>query len=267
MTRSLCFTVDVDRDVNIPLPGTLEAGSVDRGMGTAPRYSSSAEGLKILTDLLDEMGVNATYFVEGRTLLNIGGGMLAGREVGIHGMDHEDFTGIFPPGEKERIINESCENLEDMLGIRPVCSRMPYMKIPPDVPEILKRAGIKYDSSEYQPLNERMIPYSLSGLTEIPVPRGIDAGGKKIFGYLWPMHEGKRKPSDYAYMASKMEEGIFVLATHAWHMTERIEGGVMSEDSISANSENLRKTIEHFIDLGYETETIPQASHRFARTS
>ena len=265
MTRSLCLTVDVDRDVNIPIPGKLKAGSADRGTGTFPRYSSSAEGLKILTGLFDEMGIEATYFAEGRTLTEIGGELLTGRETGIHGMDHEDMTQDIPEEEKKRILDESYQTVKDTIGTDPVCSRMPYMKISPDIPPMLTELGIKYDSSEYRPLEERMVPYGMNGLTEVPVPTSTDGKGRKIVGYLWPMHEGKRKPSDYARMASKLNEGVFVLATHSWHMSESLEKGRMSDEEKASNTNNVRKTIELLLDDGYIFETIPDAIQRIAR--
>lgn len=265
MIKSLCFTVDVDRDVNISIPGRIEAGSMNRGHGTDPRYSSSAKGLKILNELLDEMGIKATYFAEGRTLKNIGGELLSGREVGIHGMDHEDFTQEFSNGEKERILKESYHTINDVLDIKPKCSRMPYMKTSSDIPDILKKIGIEYDSSEYRPLEECMRPYESNGLTEVPVPTSTDTHGKKIVGYLWPMHENKRKPSDYGEMASKMQKGIFVMATHSWHMVESIEGGIMSQSEIDANKENVRKVIELLLDDDYIFETIPEAIARNTR--
>jgi len=265
MTKSLCLTVDVDRDVNISIPGKIEAGSTDRGLGTSPRYASSAEGLKTLTDLLDEMGIEATYFAEGRTLINIGGELLAGREVGIHGMDHEDFTADIPVEEKEKILNESYRTVKDVLGINPVCSRMPYMKISPDIPGILTGLGIKYDSSEYRAIGERMFPHRLGGLTEVPVPVSTDSEGKKIVGYLWPMHEGKRKPSDYARMASETNQGIFILATHSWHMAESVKNGILSKEEKEFNRDNVRKTLELLLDGGYVFETIPGAIRRNMR--
>ena len=67
MTRKLYFTVDADRDVNIPIPGSVAAGSIDRGSGTGPRFSSSERGMSVLVDLLDDIGVRGTFFLEGRT--------------------------------------------------------------------------------------------------------------------------------------------------------------------------------------------------------
>lgn len=263
MKRSLCFTVDVDRDVNIPVKGMSQAGSMDRGAGENPRYGSSAEGLRILTDLLDEMGVRATYFAEGRTLMNIGAQALVGREVGIHGLDHEDMTGTFPPGGREDILMQSRDIVEDMLGVSPRCSRMPYMKMSSEVPGILSKLGIEYDSSEYRPIGKRMMPYNLGGITEIPVPTGTDSQGNRIAGYLWPMHEGKRKPSEYAEMADIIEEGIFVLATHSWHMAECIDGGCMSKETTGSNLDNVRQAIGGILDCGFKAETLPEAAQRF----
>ncbi len=39
MSKTFLFTVDLDRDVNFPVPGQAAAGSLDRGSGTAPRFS------------------------------------------------------------------------------------------------------------------------------------------------------------------------------------------------------------------------------------
>lgn len=265
--RSFCLTVDVDRDVNIPVPGMSQAGSIDRGSGTSPRYSSSAQGLRVLTDMLDEMGVKATYFAEGRTLINIGVQSLIGREVGIHGFDHEDLTGTFPPGGKKDILIKASENIEDLLGVRPRCSRMPYMKMSSEVPGILRDIGIKYDSSEYRPLEKTMVPYDLNGIIEVPVPVGTDKNGRRIVGYLWPMHEGKRIPSDYVEMTSGLEKGIFVLATHSWHMAECVEGGCVSKEAAECNKENVRKVINQILDKGFKAETIPEAAENFSRVN
>ena len=261
--RSFCFTVDVDRDANIPVPGMSQAGSYNRGLGTAPRFRSSGEGIGTLTGILDEMGVRATYFAEARTLSKIGAQHLEGREVGIHGFDHEDFTGTFPTGGKKELLKRACEAVEDLTGKRPRCSRMPYMKISEDIPPILSEIGIRYDSSQYQDMDKEVMPYVLGGVVEVPVPVTRDALEKKIVGYLWPMHEGKRPPGDYVRMASRMENGIFTLATHSWHMSERIDGGYVTKQDAKANENNLREVIAGILDMGFKAETLPDAAERF----
>ena len=61
MTKVLCFTVDLDRDVNEPVYGSVAAGSKDFGDGNAPRFSSSGRGAELLVELLDE-GVNVEAY-------------------------------------------------------------------------------------------------------------------------------------------------------------------------------------------------------------
>jgi hypothetical protein len=77
------------------------------------------------------------------------------------------------------------------------------------------------------------------------------------------MHEGKRPPGDYIEMASRMENGTFILATHSWHMSERIDGGYVSKQDAKANENNVREAIAGILDLGYEAETLPDAAERF----
>lgn len=261
--KSFCFTVDVDRDANIPVPGMGQAGSYNRGLGTAPRFKSSAEGIGTLTGLLDEMGVKATYFAEARTLSNIGAQHLAGREVGIHGFDHEDFTGTFPPGGKKEVLSKACETVEDLTGKRPRCSRMPYMKMSEEVPSVLEEIGINYDSSKYQLMEKEILPYNLGGVLELPVPVSRDVSDKKIVGYLWPMHEGKRPPEDYIEMASRLENGVFILATHSWHMSECIDGGSFSKHAAKKNTDNVREVIAGILDMGFAAETLPEAAKHY----
>ena len=55
--RRLCFTVDLDRDVNDAVIGRSAAISMDRGQGTEPRFSSSEKGAGIIMDLMDDLGM------------------------------------------------------------------------------------------------------------------------------------------------------------------------------------------------------------------
>ena len=66
--RRLCFTVDLDRDVNDAVIGKAAAISMDRGQGTEPRFSSSEKGAGIIMDLMDDLGMRCTFFAEARTL-------------------------------------------------------------------------------------------------------------------------------------------------------------------------------------------------------
>jgi Predicted xylanase/chitin deacetylase len=261
--RALCFTVDLDRDSNIQMPEGIQAGSLDRGAGTEPRFSSSEYGLEILSGLLDEMGVKATFFAEGRTLETIGNaGCLSGHEVGIHGYDHEDFTSIRNEEERAEILDKSIAAVKDATGQDPSCFRAPFMKTDEELRNILPKFGIRYDSSDYGDVGSTMVPSMKNGLYRIPVSKGIDRNGNKIMSYLWPMHEMKREPIDYLELSSCVEEGIFVIATHSWHIVESRSEGPMSPERIEKNAKNVREVIGSIIDSGFCPLTIPDAVSR-----
>jgi len=260
--RALCFTVDLDRDVNTQITGKAAAGSIDRGHGADPRFSSSEKGLSLITDLLDEVGVRATFFAEASTLRKVNANLLSGSEVGIHGVDHEDLTAIDGIDNKRAIIREAAYAVNDLIGKAPVCFRAPYMRTDEEVMNILPEFDITIDSSRYIEMSKGLIPKRLiSGVLEMPVPEGRDAKGKKISAFLWPMHESKRRPEDYLEMASAMEEGVFVLATHTWHIVESRERGMMSPEEVGSNISNVRKVLEDMVDSGMRPMTLVEAKN------
>ncbi len=255
MSRTLYFTVDVDRDCNIPIRGTSAAGSIDRGAGEAPRFSSSAEGLPIIADLLDDLGIKGTFFIEGRTAEVIDSSCLEGHCIGLHGYDHEDLTGketgVVP--DVREVLRKGFDAVSDAVSA-PICFRAPYMSADPGVMEAVKGIGIRADSSVYTDIGGPTAPYQSDGMTVYPVPRAKDRSGKAIAAYLWPMHEGKRRPEDYIEMASGLEH--MVLATHSWHMTESRDGGKMAPERAEENLRNVRRVLEGILDLGFGSGTI-----------
>ncbi len=252
MSRTFRFTVDLDRDANFPVPGQAAAGSLDRGSGTAPRFSSAERGLDILLDVLDDVGMKATFFVEGRTAETIDCSRLSGHCIGFHGYDHEDLSGRetglgFSPEEKESILRTGYEAVSDSVS-KPVCFRAPYMVRDEHALSFLPSLGIKADSSEYS--YGDCVPYEMgNGIVEHPVPKSHDAAGKVIAAYLWPMHEGKRVPEDYVRMSEGRD--VFMLATHTWHMVERREEGVMDADAIRRNADDVRAVLAGVLDSGF----------------
>ncbi len=271
MKRAFCFTVDLDRDVNICIDGQLAAGSMDRGSGTSPRFDSTEKGLALLSGLLDDLNLKATYFAEGRTLENIEcASYLSGHEVGIHGLDHEDMTGCNDVTINAEmigaILQRSSEIVTDVVGKVPRCFRAPYMRVDDLLIEMLPSSGIEYDSSMYAPVQASALPYAWeNGVMEVPVPEDYDKTGRKMMAYLWPMHEGTREPQDYLDMAGMVQKGVFTLATHTWHMCELRKGGVMSNAQIGCNLENLRILLEGLLDAGFVPMTLPKAADTFCK--
>ncbi len=153
--RRFCFTVDLDRDVNICVPGRTAAGSIDRGQGDSPRFSSSASGLEVLVGILDDLGMPCTFFCEGRTMeeLSDRAGLLDGFEVGLHGYDHEDLSAV-PGPEVPGILRRGADAIRDSTGRDPVCFRAPYMRPPEGLAQMLGEAGINADSSIYADVSD-----------------------------------------------------------------------------------------------------------------
>ena len=255
MTRKLYFTVDADRDANIPIPGVSAAGSIDRGSGTGPRFTSSERGMSVLADLLDDLGVRGTFFMEGRTAEVTECSVLSGHCIGLHGYDHEDLlgteTGVVP--DVREVLRRGYDAVSDALS-RPTCFRAPYMTADRAVLEAVRDLGITADSSFYTSVGGPTDPYELHGMTEYPVPKARDSRGKTIAAYLWPMHEGRRMPEDYVRMAEGMS--TLVLATHTWHMVETRDGGVMGSGWVRENAERVRDVIAGILDLGFEPSVI-----------
>ena len=270
MSRRLCFTVDLDRDVNDPVIGSSAAISLDRGDGNAPRFTSSEKGTGIILDLLDDLGMKATFFAEARTLERTHvGRTISGHEVGMHGLDHEDFTGsrtevYLGHGEMRRIVEKSIQIIRDEVGRSPVGFRSPYMDPNEEMLDFLYEYGISYDSSRYTYVSDRIVPTPSGSicLTELPALKGADAAGKAITSYLWPMHEGKRGPGDFISFFDRVKEGVCVVATHSWHMAETRSGGPMSDEEIGRNYDRTRKVLADLIDSGFEpVDARTAASH------
>ena len=252
--RRLYYTADIDRDVNVQVPGRVAAGSLDRGSGDAPRFSSSDRGLAAILDLLDGVGIRGTLFFEGRTAEVIDCACAAGHSIGVHGYDHEDLTALCQT-DLEDVLSRSSAAVTDRVS-RPTCFRAPYMTADAQVREAVRRiAGIRRDSSVYTAVGEPSVPRMEDDMVEFPVNKARDADGKTIAAYLWPMHEGRRGPEDYIAMAASAE-GDVVIADHSWHMVETRDGGVMSREDAERASDDVRRVIEGILDLGFRPGVI-----------
>lgn len=256
--RTLAFTADIDRDVNVQVPGRIAAGSLDRGSGDAPRFSSSERGLGILLDVLDDIGLRATLFFEGRTAETIDCRRAAGHCIGFHGYDHEDLT-LLHGSALEDAISSGFLAVSDSVG-RPTCFRAPYMSADRAVLDaVLDATGVRDDSSFYTKVGGAGSNYSIGGMTEHPVNKARDSRGKIIAAYLWPMHEGKRTPRDYIDMAAGMD-GQLVLADHSWHMAESRDAGTTGYGYEGDQAEALKEVLAGILDLGYRPVVIGRRS-------
>ncbi len=265
--RWLCLTVDLDRDVNDAVKGSPAAVSLDRGDGNAPRFESCARGTEVLLDLLDDLGIRATFFCEATALRRSGvGSIISKHDLGFHGVDHEDFNGTrtgvrLGHGEKRAIVEKGICMIRDDTGYSPKGFRAPYMDPDEEMLDFLREYGMMYDSSYYTYVSGTTDVYRLeNGLPELPAVKGRDASDKPITSYLWPMHEGKRTPGDFIDLGSTVQDGTFVLATHTWHMAETRDGGRMDEETIQRNADRVREVIAGLLDSGFRAVTASEAT-------
>ena len=261
--RCAAFTVDVDRDANLAERGRYEAGSrAITGVDTVPRFASSGKGMRILSELLEVLGIRGTFFLEGDALRDIARhadvrALLAKHEVACHGVCHEDFTGestgICLTGEQAgQVADVSRSVVRDIMGRIPNGFRAPYQHIDDIGLDALANVGFSYDSSKTENMIDGKIePRKLNnGMVEVPLACGKDARGMKIVSYLWPMHEGRRTAEDYVKLAASFRSGYLVLATHSWHIAETFERGPLDSAQTASELEKTRKVLEGMLDQG-----------------
>jgi peptidoglycan/xylan/chitin deacetylase (PgdA/CDA1 family) len=224
--------------------------------------------LKRIVDVLRKENVRATFFMEGRTAEVLAEMMdlpslLAGQEIAAHGYDHEDFAGKdtgIPLGKEqtEGALDKCGRALDGIFGPGRRGFRAPYMRSTPELKMALAERQYLYESSDYMDLREgRIRPYlGADGMVQVPVAMGRDANGKKIFGYLWPLHEGKRPVEDYLQLLDSFEDGLLVLGTHSWHLVECFATGKLDGDACGRNEDDIRRIIRHAKSSGLEFTTI-----------
>jgi peptidoglycan/xylan/chitin deacetylase (PgdA/CDA1 family) len=261
------FTVDVDRDVNLPVPGRIVASSMTSEAPDRPRFASAGRGLELLVELLDELEIRGTFFLEARTAIEISkeidiAELLEGHEVGCHGYDHEDLTGEetgvpLPRDDVFFILERARETLTEVMGRVPNGFRAPYLHVSDDTLDSVMEVGFEYDSSLTRDTSQGDArPWRLrNGLMEVPLTTSHDLKGNRIYSYLWPMHEGKRGPDDYIRLMRE-NRGFLVLATHSWHLAETFSRGRLEEEAVKQGLARVRAVLERGREEGVEFVAI-----------
>ena len=162
--------------------------------------------------------------------MSVGASSVSGHEVALHGYDHEDFTGQvsgMPMCERDirDVMERSVNTVKDVTGATPRGFRAPYMRAHDPLMSILGEYGIEYDSSEYASMGRSVMPYLKWGIGD---PRAQRQGHRQNLGGI-SLADARRQPGPKGLHrnGSGMEEGVFVIATHTWHMVESIKGGMM----------------------------------------
>lgn len=196
-------------DAAVPDPGGARRGTfvltfdfedwhqiVYRRIGRAD-WSSGSDAFRrhisTLLDLLDELAVDATFFVAGVTAERHPEALAEvhrrGHEIACHGYEHRRAYRQ-GPAEFRRDVVRCVDAVERICGVTPVGYRAPWFSITRDslwAHDILRELGFRYDSSLY---DSPRIPHRIQPIPAHPWRIGGDAGG------LWelPIAVWKRGP-------------------------------------------------------------------------
>lgn len=218
-TSAFAFTIDVDAES--PQMWRSRTSGIHGLNQLEQRRYGLREGIFNLLDLLDRYGVRATCFVPGFEastrpwLLE----ELAGRghEIGLHCWYHEVVADLSP--ERFRETLEKCVELfRSTLGAAPVGFRSPSWEMTPQAIRILGDLGLSYDSS----LSGYDHPYSIEGITEIPIQWPMDDA--VFFRYIgggvdhWHPASTSGQRSDWSTYCSDICRfgGSAVVTVHPW---------------------------------------------------
>lgn len=183
---AMCFSVDVD--AHAPWFWNNRHGLPKLLSHLEQRRFGPRVGIFRILDLLERFAIKGSFFVPGKVaedypdlLPTLVG---AGHEVGLHGYFHELVTEV-SDGEFTVALERALELFEKQIGFRPAGFRSPAWEMTPHMVAEVKRHGL-YDSS----LMGYDHPYTLAGVTEVPVQWTIDdaiyfkflGGG----GDMWP---------------------------------------------------------------------------------
>jgi peptidoglycan/xylan/chitin deacetylase (PgdA/CDA1 family) len=138
--------------VSVTFDNLGEAADLERGLWPEDeplgRHFSVQRTLPRILNVLEELGLRATFFVEGLNaelypdaLLEIAA---SGHELGYHGWRHEYWPNL-SPSEETRLLERGVHKMHE-LGVRPRGFRPPGGRLTPLSPELLEDIGFTYCS-------------------------------------------------------------------------------------------------------------------------
>lgn len=229
-------TVDVEQDV-VPYLDT---------------YLGVSEGLPKILQLLNESGIKGTFFITGDVAKKYPGSVEKileyGHEIGGHGLEHERL-GEKNYTEKERIVEEMTEILENITKRKIVSFRPPYQSTDSDLTEILEKEGYCAEAS----FANNDYPYAIEN-TKI-----IRLSSKPLFypSETWP------KPWIEVYKETLANQEIFkpkiiVIGIHSWEiikMPDIKEAEYYTRPTGNYTYENLKELLRYLNSSGVEFKT------------
>lgn len=178
-------------------------------------------GVHRIMDLLDEFGAKGSFYVPGYIAERYPNLMPTlqqhGHELGLHGYHHE-LVHLISDDENRRILERCLAIFEQQVGLSKPGYRSPAWELTPAVHQLLCEYELPYDSS----LMGFDHPYSVAGLTEVPVQWTTDdaiyfrffGGGKDQWH---PANPGSVLDSWIEEFEGIREyNGLFMITIHPW---------------------------------------------------
>ena len=157
--------------------GNAAAIGEGRATGPDPDEPGLAIGYPRLLDLLDELSLQATFFVEGWNGLHHPDRVVElaerGHEVGLHGWVHEQWDTL-DAGQVDELLHRGTDALRGA-GVDPVGFRAPGGRRGPHTAPVLRQLGYRFDASlpeRGEPGAPHVLP---EGLAQVPFRwEGVD---------------------------------------------------------------------------------------------
>jgi peptidoglycan/xylan/chitin deacetylase (PgdA/CDA1 family) len=213
---ALCFSVDVDAmspwlwQHRETLPKVLAARE--------HRQYGMRSGLVRMVAMLDRIGLKGSFFVPGVVAEEnpdlLPGLLERGHEIALHGYYHE-LVSETSDARFSEALEGSIELFRRQTGQAPAGFRSPAWEMTPHMLTELKRLGL-WDSS----LMGDDIPYSIDGVTEVPVR--WDNDDAIFFKFLGPGDKSPRPDREVGQQwaddaAAQIAHGrMFMLTVHDW---------------------------------------------------
>ncbi|HKS13617.1 MAG TPA: polysaccharide deacetylase [Pseudomonas sp.] len=216
---AFCFSVDVDADA--PYLWTHRAVTATPSLGQLEqRRFGLRVGIWALLDLLDRFAIKASFFVpaavaEANPRL-LPAFVERGHEIGLHGFFHE-IVSQSSDDEFSAALDASLATFLRQTGQRPAGFRSPAWDMTPHMLAELRRQGL-YDSS----LMGAHHPYSIDGVTEVPVQWQLDDAIHFKFNGDGSDHWRPAAPGPVLdgwldeWQGLRRMGGLFMLTVHDW---------------------------------------------------
>jgi len=155
----IAVTVDVESDWG---------GRTDECLGLE-------RGLPYVLELLDSLGIKATFFISG-VVIDKYKEMIrrvseAGHEVASHGFTHKAYS-LLNKKQLFEEINRSKQLLEDEIGVEILGFRAPQFRVNKELFDVLLDLQFRYDSS----MSQAIVPTRYSGLSVPKTPFLLENG-------------------------------------------------------------------------------------------